>query len=407
LRALYIISNPFYYTNNPVGGSISSGTGVINGLSELGYLVDIISDDKLPTIKGNQRIKYLYFRKLLIREVIQNFRRIFPNRLINLLESIFFRFVIKIDIKRILSEQNYDLVYIRASHFAGDALEVVKTFGTPSILEVNKPLSMQNYNKPQGFEGLNENERKIKKIANEIKQYENTIMISTDSNLRGRWITKYVDPKYRRKILINHNGVNEKLFKPTSKVDISSNGIIGMASSFRWYNDIDELMRIIKKVRDSKQDVEFRLFIGDKSKHDEIESKINENGLNDSINTFYSIPLDQMPEKLGECDLLISHFNFHGVWPHNCSIKHLEYMAMGKAVIATNVGEVNFAIKHNISGLLVDESDEDKFANEILRLLQDTTLARNLGNQARNQIVSSHTWKQHVERSLNFLKHQT
>ena len=114
-----------------------------------------------------------------------------------------------------------------------------------------------------------------------------------------------------------------------------------------------------------------------------------------------------MPEKLGECDLLISHFNFHGVWPHNCSIKHLEYMAMGKAVIATNVGEVNFAIKHNISGLLVDESDEDKFANEILRLLQDTTLARNLGNQARNQIVSSHTWKQHVERSLNFLKHQT
>ena len=162
-------------------------------------------------------------------------------------------------------------------------------------------------------------------------------------------------------------------------------------------------MRIIKKVRDSKQDVEFRLFIGDKSKHDEIESKINENGLNDSINTFYSIPLDQMPEKLGECDLLISHFNFHGVWPHNCSIKHLEYMAMGKAVIATNVGEVNFAIKHNISGLLVDESDEDKFANEILRLLQDTTLARNLGNQARNQIVSSHTWNQHVERSLNFL----
>ena len=53
MRILYVISNPFYYTLSPIGGSISSGTGVIKSLDKKGYKIDILSDDKLPTIKGS------------------------------------------------------------------------------------------------------------------------------------------------------------------------------------------------------------------------------------------------------------------------------------------------------------------------------------------------------------------
>ena len=66
------------------------------------------------------------------------------------------------------------------------------------------------------------------------------------------------------KILINHNGVNEELFSPIKK-NLNFN-TIGMASSFRWYNDIDELMRIIGKVVSQKDDVIFKLFVGDSDK---------------------------------------------------------------------------------------------------------------------------------------------
>ena len=62
MKALYVISNPFYYTLNTVGGSISSGTGVIQGLKKQGFEIDILSDDQLPTINKEASIKYLKFQ---------------------------------------------------------------------------------------------------------------------------------------------------------------------------------------------------------------------------------------------------------------------------------------------------------------------------------------------------------
>ena len=55
-------SNPFYYSLNPVGGSISSGTGVIQSFSKKGFNVDILTDDNLPTISPNESINYIYFK---------------------------------------------------------------------------------------------------------------------------------------------------------------------------------------------------------------------------------------------------------------------------------------------------------------------------------------------------------
>ena len=66
MRILYVISNPFYYTLSPIGGSISSGTGVIKSLDKKGYKIDILSDDKLPTIKGSESINYIFSQITLI-----------------------------------------------------------------------------------------------------------------------------------------------------------------------------------------------------------------------------------------------------------------------------------------------------------------------------------------------------
>ena len=126
-------------------------------------------------------------------------------------------------------------------------------------------------------------------------------MISIDSKLRSKWILKFVDKKFKNKILINHNGVDQDLFFP-SESSIRSN-IVGMASSFRWYNDIDELMNIIHRVLNRKKEVIFKLFIGDGSKKIEIDSKIESYGLKDSIVSEYEIPLNKMPER---CQSVIS-----------------------------------------------------------------------------------------------------
>ncbi|MBO72229.1 MAG: hypothetical protein CMD35_01310 [Flavobacteriales bacterium] len=404
MKVLYVISNPFYYTKNPVGGSISSGTGVINGLLNKGHSVDILSDDYMPTMTEGKGIKYIFFSKLILRKTILGIRSFIPYFIFNRLEAYFFRLVIVLQMPKILKYGSYDLIYLRASHYAGDILAQSNRYQIPSILEVNKPLSMQLFNRPMNFDELVTGKIKVKKISSEIKQYENATMISIDSTLRAKWITDFVDKKYEEKIFINHNGVNEKLFIPKNyPIENQSDTILGMASSFRWYNDIDELMRIFKRVLKKRPRTILKLFIGNKKIEDMIQMKIEEYNHQEKIITKYAIPLKEMPDQLNSCDILLSHFNFHGAWPHNCSIKHLEYMAIGKPVIATNVGEVNFAIKHNVNGMLIDEGNEEDFSNSIIKLIDDPELRQSLGKKGREMIMNSHTWDIHVEQSLNHL----
>ena len=110
-----------------------------------------------------------------------------------------------------------------------------------------------------------------------------------------------------------------------------------------------------------------------------------------------------MPDVLNMCDILISHFNFHGVWPHNCSIKHHEYLAVGKPVVATNVGYVNFAVEDKVHGVLVDEGDVNGFANAILQLVADKDKREIYGNNGRIKAVDELTWYRNIDNILPFL----
>ena len=110
-----------------------------------------------------------------------------------------------------------------------------------------------------------------------------------------------------------------------------------------------------------------------------------------------------MPSYLNCCDIFISHFNFHGKWPHNCPIKHLEYLALGKPTVATDVGEVNFAIEHNKNGFLCKEGDVMGFGDSILKLSSDEELRNQLGASGRSKAVEDLTWDKNVQNIINML----
>ena len=103
--------------------------------------------------------------------------------------------------------------------------------------------------------------------------------------------------------------------------------VVGMASSFRWYNDIDELCSILSTASMKIDHLKSLIIVGDQNKELEIQNKIIQYNLQDKTKILCQVPFEKMPSILNCCDILISHFNFHGKWPHNCSIKHLEYLS--------------------------------------------------------------------------------
>ena len=71
-KILYIVSNPFSYSRSPVGGNISSASGVIMGFVQQGYYVDVVTDSLIPSIdKENDKLKVIYYPLRTLRMMTQ------------------------------------------------------------------------------------------------------------------------------------------------------------------------------------------------------------------------------------------------------------------------------------------------------------------------------------------------
>ena len=122
--------------------------------------------------------------------------------------------------------------------------------------------------------------------------------------------------------------------------------------------------------------------------HYRIRDGLSLQGLDEYVTLFTEVPFDDMPIYLDACDIAVSHFNFHGKWPHNCSIKHMEYLSMGKPTVATRVGEVNYAIQNGKNGYLCEEGDIDAFVSSIVSLSNSVHMRRSLGRAGRKQYLN-------------------
>jgi len=82
----------------------------------------------------------------------------------------------------------------------------------------------------------------------------------------------------------------------------------------------------------------------------------------------------------------------------------LEYGLYGKAVIATNVGEIPLIIEDGISGLTVPSQNAALFAEALEKAIDNPTLRRNFGEALRYKIKIKHSQEAVIQEYLNWLK---
>jgi glycosyltransferase involved in cell wall biosynthesis len=82
----------------------------------------------------------------------------------------------------------------------------------------------------------------------------------------------------------------------------------------------------------------------------------------------------------------------------------LEYMAAGRAIVATSVGATVQLIEDGVHGLLVPPGKPQFLANAIIRLLDDPKLAERLGTAARNRAWHKYSREAMVRRFESFYR---
>jgi glycosyltransferase involved in cell wall biosynthesis len=118
-----------------------------------------------------------------------------------------------------------------------------------------------------------------------------------------------------------------------------------------------------------------------------------------------SVSYLKIQDYLSICDILVSP---HGLQPDGKEFigsptKLFEYMAMGKSIVASELGQIGEILKDNETAILVEPGNIEDLSGGILRLVYDEKLRLRLGSNAAREIQSKYTWGGNIKRLLSFI----
>jgi glycosyltransferase involved in cell wall biosynthesis len=110
------------------------------------------------------------------------------------------------------------------------------------------------------------------------------------------------------------------------------------------------------------------------------------------IHYFGRLAYDEYLNVIGAADIACFPYPDTPVYRAKCSARMIDYMACGKPVLTSNVGQTAEYIVNGESGILVNPNAEAEFSNAIMALLDDHCLRRRLGKAARDRISDHFVW---------------
>jgi len=83
-------------------------------------------------------------------------------------------------------------------------------------------------------------------------------------------------------------------------------------------------------------------------------------------------------------------------------VKMFEYMAHGMPIIASNFPRWKKIIEDYECGLLVDPTSPDQISNAIKTLIDNPEVAKKMGLNGRNAVITNYNWRQEEDKLLSF-----
>jgi glycosyltransferase involved in cell wall biosynthesis len=119
-----------------------------------------------------------------------------------------------------------------------------------------------------------------------------------------------------------------------------------------------------------------------------------------------AVAADAVPVHLAACDVLVAAHvpNPDGSEFFGSPTKLFEYMAAGRAIVASRLGQLAEVLDHERTALLVEPGNPDDLARAIERLVRDAGLRVGLAEAARKAAVDRHGWREHTRRIVDALR---
>ena len=145
------------------------------------------------------------------------------------------------------------------------------------------------------------------------------------------------------------------------------------------------------------------LLVGTGALHDEMKRLLKAETETGRVIFTGAVGHEQVPALLDACDILVSpHVPLDaGADFFGSPTKLFEYMAMGKGIVASRLGQIGDVLTDEETALLVEPGNPRELSDAIMRLVESRDLRESLGAAARQAAIERHTWKHNARKILD------
>jgi glycosyltransferase involved in cell wall biosynthesis len=375
----------FNYLYDLYGASIGStikGVKLMEALQHCGHEVKICWRKDQPAATGGAGAK------ASVRQFLKSHFDLIlhePNQLFSNLRHLH-------EEQQILQAEKPDLVIARLDVYMLSAMMLAKKLKLPLVLEVDSPEVYE-------FRKFSTRYWRLPFLLETIEAY----------NLRRADACITVSNKlaeyFHQRGLANggmhvvSNGADLSKFNPEisgaevrAKYGLGNAVVIGFIGSFHFWHGIENLISLIQAASAQEAKVTF-LLVGEGGPMQPLLQKfVAEHGLQEKVLLTGHVVHDEVGRYIAAMDVVLAPYpplEFFYYSP----VKIYEYMACGKPVLSSRLGQIAEIIRDGENGLLAAPGDHAEYARKLARLIEDRELRQRVGREAYQTIAAQHTWE--------------
>ncbi|MDX8355651.1 glycosyltransferase family 4 protein [Cognatiyoonia sp. IB215182] len=278
----------------------------------------------------------------------------------------------------ILDQSGSDLVYERHALYTFAATEWAASAGVPSVLEVNAPLLRE------------QTEHRTLALADEATAgVYRAMQAATLTTAVTKPVADHAHEMGARDVIVVPNAIDPDRFQAAAPL-ASQPYTVGFLGSLKRWHGLPTLADAFSQLYHERPETRL-LIIGDGPERATIENALNRLNIGNAVEFTGLLPASDVPAALVRLDVGTAPYSAQQDF-YFSPLKIYEYMAAGLPVVTSDTGHLREIVNDRVTGLIVPPDDPNALSTTLMRLADDPSLGRRLGEAGRAHVFSEHTW---------------